>query len=67
MLNKEDNLYYITLPYINNCISNGEIVNLINKNDINVLDIIDSNELLNKLNTSDIISILIILLLRIPI
>ncbi len=58
LLNKEDILYYITLPYINKCISNCELVTLINKNDINILDIIDSKELLIKLNTTDIINII---------
>ena len=58
MLNKEDILYYIMLPYVNKCISNGEIVNLINKHDLNILDIIDSDELVSRLNTTDIISII---------
>ena len=58
MLSKEDILYYITLPYVNDRISNCEIVNLINDNELSILDIADSNYLINKLNTTDIINII---------
>ena len=58
MLSKEDIIYYITLPYIMSCLSNCEIVNLINNNELNILDIVDSNGLLEKLNTTDIINII---------
>ncbi len=58
MLSKEDVLYYITLPYVNNSISNYEIVSLIRNKDIEIMDIIDSEELLSKLNTTDVISII---------
>ena len=58
MLTKEDVIYYITLPYINNCMSNNEIVNLIIKFEINIMDIIDCIELFNRLNTTDVISVI---------
>lgn len=58
MLSKEDVSYYIGLPYINNCISNYEIVNLINKNELDIIEIIDNTELYNKLNTTDLINII---------
>ena len=58
LLSKEDILYYITLPYISKCISNCEIVTLLNKNEISLLDIVDSKELISRLNTTDIINII---------
>ena len=58
MLEKEDILYYLPLPYVNKHISNYEIVSLINNKEIDVLDIIDSTELLERLNTTDIINII---------
>ena len=58
MLTKEDVIYYITLPYINNSISNYEIVNLINKFEIDIVEIVDCKELFNKLNTTDLINII---------
>ncbi len=58
MMEKEDILYYLPLPYINKHISNYEIVSLIKNKDVDVIDVIDSVELLDKLNTTDIISII---------
>lgn len=55
LLNKEDVLYYITLPYIIRKLSNYEIVNLALNKDIKVVEIIDNEELQYKLNTTDLI------------
>ena len=56
LLNKEDTLYYILLPYIVNCLSNSEIVNLFLEKEISINELINSNELINKLKTTDIIN-----------
>ncbi len=58
MLDKEDVMYYISLPYIINNLSNYEIVNLAINKELKVIDIIESDELRNKLNITDIISLI---------
>ncbi len=55
-LNKEDVLYYISLPYIARILSNFEIINLALDKNINVTELIESNEIKSILNTNDIIS-----------
>lgn len=56
ILSKEDVLYYITLPYILESLSNYETINLAIAKDIKLTDIYDNSELKNVLNTTDIIS-----------
>ena len=56
ILNKEDVLYYITLPYILKNLSNYETINLAIDKNIKLTDIYDSTELKNVLNTTDLIS-----------
>ena len=56
ILDKDDVLYYVTLPYIMNKLSNYEIINLALNKDISVSELLDHNELKNTLNTTDIIS-----------
>ena len=55
LLNKEDVLYYITLPYINNKLSNYEIINLALNKDIKVNELIDLDDLNYKISTTDLI------------
>lgn len=55
LLNKDDVLYYITLPYINNKLSNYEIINLALNKDIKVIELIEIDGLQYKLNTTDLI------------
>lgn len=58
LLDKEDVVYYLSLPYIVNSISNYEIVNLIITKEIDITSVIESIELKNKLNTTDIIDLI---------
>ncbi len=55
LLTKEDVIYYITLPYIINKLSNYEIINLALNKEIKVSELIEINELQYKLNTTDLI------------
>ena len=55
LLNKEDVMYYITLPYILHKLSTYEIINLALNKDIKVVELIDINELHYKMNTTDFI------------
>ena len=55
LLNKEDVLYYLTLPYINNKLSNYEIINLSLNKEIKVNELIEISGLQYKLNTTDLI------------
>lgn len=56
ILNKDDVLYYITLPYILKNLSNYETINLAIDKNIKLTDIYDNTELKNVLNTTDLIS-----------
>ena len=56
LLNKDDVLYYITLPYILNELSNYEIINLAISKNIKLTDLYDNTELKNVLNITDLIS-----------
>lgn len=58
LLNKDDLLYYIMLPYIINGLSNYEIINLIINKELNIHEVIDSEELRYKLNLTDIINLI---------
>lgn len=55
LLNKEDVLYYIALPYIIRKLSNYEIVNLALNKDIKAIELMDNDELQRKMNTTDLI------------
>ncbi len=56
LLDKDDVLYYVTLPYVMNNLSNYEIINLAIDKKISVLELVESSSLKDKLNTTDIIS-----------
>ena len=56
LLNEDDVSYFITLPYINNKLSNYEIINLCLNKNISIEEVIFSETLRDKLNTIDIIS-----------
>lgn len=56
LLTKEDVLYYITLPYIIKKLSNYEIITLAVSKEIKVHELVECEELINELNTTDIIS-----------
>ncbi len=58
MLESIDVVYYITLPYVINNLSNYELVNLINNKKIKVQEVLNSVELCNKFNVVDIINII---------
>ncbi len=58
MLESIDIMYYITLPYIINKLSNYELVNLINSKKIQVKEVLDSVELCNKFNVVDVINVI---------
>lgn len=55
LLNKEDVMYYIALPYILHKLSTYEIINLAINKDIRVSELIEINELHYKMNTTDFI------------
>ena len=56
LLNNDDVSYFITLPYINNKLSNYEIINLCLDKDVPITELVYSDTLKNKLNTVDIIN-----------
>ena len=56
LLNVDDVTYFITLPYINNKLSNYEIINLCLEKEISITDVIYSDTLRDKLNTIDLIN-----------
>ena len=58
LLDSKDVIYYITLPYVINKLSNYELVNLINNKCISVREVLDTVELCNKFNVVDIINII---------
>ena len=58
MLESIDIMYYITLPYIINKLSNYELVNLINSKKVKVQEVLASKELCNKFNVVDVINII---------
>ncbi len=58
LLNKDDVLYYLALPYIVDNLSNYEIINLCINKKIEIDNIINSSVLNNKLNITDYISYL---------
>lgn len=58
LLNKDEILYYVTIPYICDVLSNYEIINLCINNNIDINDVINSNVLMENLNTTDLITII---------
>lgn len=58
LLSRDELFYYITLPYIIDNLSNYEIINLILNKEINLNNVINSDELKEKLNLTDIISLI---------
>lgn len=58
LLTKEEISYYITLPYIINNLSNYEIINLITNFELDLEEIFANEEIKNKLNPTDIITII---------
>ncbi len=56
LLDSEDVLYFITLPYILDKLSNYEIINLCLNKKLNINKIFDIPEILNTFNTTDTIS-----------
>ena len=56
LLNEDDATYFITLPYINNKLSNYEVINLCIDKNISIQDLINSEQLREKLNVIDLIS-----------
>ena len=54
LLSKDDVLYYVTLPYIANKLSNYEIINLAIDKKIKATELVEIKELQYKLNTTDI-------------
>ncbi len=58
LLDTEDIIYYISLPYIVDNLSNYEIINLISEKEIKLQEILKNEEITNKLNVSDIISLI---------
>lgn len=58
MLNSNEILYYITLPYIINNMSNYEIINLVINNNISVKEILNNKEIRDKFNITDIINLI---------
>lgn len=56
LLTREDVLYYITLPYIIRKLSNYEIINLSIDKELKINELVESEELMNELNITDIIS-----------
>lgn len=54
--NSEEVLYYLSVPYINNKLSNCEIINLCIQKNISIQEIINENSLMEKLNKDDIIN-----------
>lgn len=58
LLNSDDLLYYIMLPYIINGLSNYELINLIVNKNLNITSILESDELKDKLNLTDIINLI---------
>ena len=55
---KDEILYYVTIPYICDVLSNYEIINLCINNSIDINDVINSNVLMENLNTTDLITII---------
>ncbi len=58
LLNGDDLLYYIMLPYIINGLSNYEIINLVINKSLKITTILEAEELKNKLNLTDIINLI---------
>ena len=58
MMNKDEVLYYITLPYICDAISNFEIINLCIQKEIDINTIVNSEVLVNVLNVTDLIALI---------
>lgn len=58
LLNKEDVLYYLALPYIVNELSNYELINICIDKDITIDTIINSEILSTKLNVTDYVTYL---------
>ncbi len=56
LLNSEDVLYYITLPYILENLSNYEIINLCINKMLDINKVLDITELFNEFNTTDTIT-----------
>ena len=56
LLTREDVLYYITLPYIIRKLSNYEIINLAIDKELKINELVESEELMDELNITDIIS-----------
>lgn len=56
LLNDEDVLYYINLPYILENLSNYEIINLCLNKSLDINKVLDIPEILNKFNTTDTIT-----------
>lgn len=58
LLNKEDVLYYIQLPYLIHKLSNYEITNLVLLKEISLHDFIENEELRKKFNLTDTINLI---------
>ena len=56
LLDSEDVMYYITLPYILNSLSNYEITNLCINKMLDIKKVLDIPELFNEFNTTDTIT-----------
>lgn len=58
LLNKEDVLYYILLPFIMNHLSNYEIIQLVIEKDIKIEDVLFHEEIHYKFSLTDIIQLI---------
>lgn len=57
-LNKEDIIYYLSLPYIIDKLSDIDIINLVTQKDLSLDSILNLNTLINKLNKANIIQLI---------
>lgn len=58
LMNSNDISYYVTLPYIMNNLSNYEMINLIINANLSIKEILSNDEIYDKFNLADIISLI---------
>lgn len=58
LLSSNEIIYYISLPYIINSLSNYEIINLVINGNIDLKEVLNIKEIINKFNITDIINLI---------